>query len=187
MAAADEAAFARLFDHHRNRVYSIAYKISGSSQLAEEVVQDVFLKIWLKRTELAGIRNFNAYLCTMVQHAVYKALKQMAASLKRTAPESAEAFALTPGPETQLVDKEYQLLLHEAVEQLPAQQRQVYRLIREKGLRRSEVAELLNLQPDTVKFHLAKAMKNVWQYCQLHLHLFIGFVLAQMLPLLLSL
>lgn len=174
----DSTAFTRLFDHYRNWVYSIAYKLSGSSTLAEEAVQDVFLKIWLKRMDLAHVENFSAYLYVIVQNTMYKVLKRVAHNHKKNLQAGVQQVIWSDGPEVQLVEKEYHSILQRGIEQLPGQQKQVYKLVRERGLKRGEVANLLNIHPETVKFHLSKAMKNLWSYCRLHLHLFIGFALA---------
>jgi RNA polymerase sigma-70 factor (family 1) len=177
----DEAAFTKLFHHHRDRIYSIAFKISGSSTLSEEVVQDVFLKIWLKRADLDHVQNFNAYLHTIVQNTMYKVLKRVAHSQRKMSQVTSEQNTWTNDPETEFTDKEYFSILQKGIEKLPNQQKQVYKLMRERGMKRGEVADLLHLQPDTVKFHLSKAMKNLWSYCQVHLHLFIVFTLAVLL------
>jgi RNA polymerase sigma-70 factor (family 1) len=182
----DEAAFTRLFHHYRNWIYSIALKLSGSSILSEEVVQDVFLKIWLKRADLDHVQNFSAYLYTIVQNTMYKVLKRMAYVHKETSQAGNELPVSVNDSEIQLIEKEYYSILQAGIERLPNQQKQVYKLIREKGLKRGEVANLLNIQPETVKFHLSKAMKNLWNYCQLHLHFFIGFALTVFLSSLFS-
>ena len=177
----NEAAFTRFFHHHRDRVYSVAVKIAGSSLLAEEIVQDVFLVIWLKRSDLDKIENLTAYLYTVVQNAVYKSLKRIARQQKNLLHSVGDSILSDTGPETWLIEKEYRTVLQKGIDELPNQQREVYKLIREKGLKRKEVADLLHLQPDTVKFHLSKAVKSLWTYCQLHLHTFIAFALTALL------
>ena len=170
IAEGNESAFAKLFEHHHQRVYSIALKISKSVSVSEELVQEVMLKIWQKRKDLPQVNNFEAYMYTVVQHAVYKSLKRIATNNQRISVPSPNLFAENPDPEFCLIEKEYHGLLQRGISALPSQQQQVYRLIREKGLKRSEVAELMQLQPDTVKFHLSRAVKSLWTYCKLHLH-----------------
>ena len=58
----DEMAFRELFAHYQNKLYSVALRVTRSSTLSEEIVEDVFLKIWLKRNDLLEIQNFSAYL-----------------------------------------------------------------------------------------------------------------------------
>jgi RNA polymerase sigma-70 factor (ECF subfamily) len=139
--------------------------------LAEEVVQDVFLKIWLKRADLDHVKSFKAYLYVVMQNTMYKALKQSAALHTETLQIVHEH---TTNTSDAVLDSDYKHLLQQGVERLPNQQKQVYQLIREKGLNRKEVAGLLGIDPETVKFHLSKAVKSLWNYCRLHLHLLMG-------------
>jgi RNA polymerase sigma-70 factor (ECF subfamily) len=169
----DENAFKNLFNIHRDSIYSVAFTFVKSVELAEEIVQDVFLKIWLRREGLTDIQNFKAYLFVITRNHVYKVLKQIAQDYKTTL-SAVEDHLLADNDAVDLVmEKEYSLLLQRAIARLPNQQREVYTLIRDHGLKRNEVACQLNLQPETVKFHLAQAMKNIRSFCMLHLNSFI--------------
>jgi RNA polymerase sigma-70 factor (ECF subfamily) len=75
------------------------------------------------------------------------------------------------------MEKEYNSLLQNAIDRLPSQQRQVYYLIKDQGLKRIEVAHQLQIQPETVKFHLTQAMKNIRAFCMLHIGMFTGFTI----------
>jgi len=175
IAKGDEQAFTKLFDHYRNRIYGIAFKLTHSVTISEEIVEDVFLKIWLKRNDLENIQNFQAYLFTIIRNDAYKALKQIARNYKKVVllndNEQSQSYN---NSENYLIEKEYSSLLQKAIERLPRQQKQVYTLIKEQGLKRDEAADFLHLQPETVKFHLAQAMKNIRLFFTLHLEIFIG-------------
>ena len=175
----DEQAFARLFAHYQNKIYGVALKLTRSTTLAEEIVEDVFLKIWLKRGDLLQIQNFSAYLFTITRNHVYKSLKQIAKNYQ-TVYLTENIQTIAPGStEDYVIDKEYTRLLHEAITRLPKQQKEVYSLIKERGLKREEAASVLDLKPDTIKFHLAEAMKNIRSFCTPHLDriIFITFYL----------
>lgn len=175
----DELAFTKLFEHHQDKIYGVALKLTRSTQLAEEIVEDVFLKIWLKRNDLLQIQNFSAYLFTMTRNRVYKSLRQIARNYQTVLlTENIETIA--PGStEDYIIDKEYTSLLHEAITRLPKQQKEVYRLIKERGLKREEAASVLDVKPETIKFHLAEAMKNIRSFCTPHMEriIFITFFL----------
>jgi RNA polymerase sigma-70 factor (ECF subfamily) len=177
IAQGDEFAFAKLFECYRDRIYTIAYKISHSTTIAEEIVQDVFLKIWFRRDHLVEIQNFNAYLLVIARNNVYKVLKRIAKDYELTLLIGDDQLLAGDNTEDLLMDKEYNLVLQKAIDRLPDQQKQVYQYIKEKGLKREEVAGLLHLSPETVKFHLAQAMKNIRAFCMLHLDMFIGPIL----------
>jgi RNA polymerase sigma-70 factor (ECF subfamily) len=76
------------------------------------------------------------------------------------------------------MDKEYRSLLKKAIDRLPDQQKQVYHLIKERDMKREAVADILQIQPETVKFHLAQAMKNIRGFCMVHLKTFMGTIIV---------
>ena len=177
IAQGDELAFAKLFEYNRDRIYTIAYRISHSTTLAEEIVHDVFLKIWLRRDHLSEIQNFNAYLSVITRNNVYKVIKRIAKDYQLTLLTSDDQLSADDNTEDLLMEKEYNSLLKKAIDRLPNQQKQVYLYIKEKGLKREETANLLDLSPETVKYHLAEAMKNIRTFCMLHLDMLIGYII----------
>jgi RNA polymerase sigma-70 factor (ECF subfamily) len=173
----DESAFTQLFDHYRNKIYTVALKLTHSTTVAEEIVEDVFLQIWLRRSCLNEIKNFSAYLYTIARNETYKILKQIAKNYNVVLITENNTSIVHNNTEEYLIDKELTSLLQKAIDRLPSQQKQVYKLMKEEDLKRGEVAELLHIQPETVKFHLAQAMKNIRAYCMLHLNSSIAFML----------
>ena len=165
----DEMAFRELFAHYQNKLYSVALRVTRSSTLSEEIVEDVFLKIWLKRNDLLEIQNFSAYLFVITRNRVYKTLKQIAKNYQTVVLAEDNKIAANENIEDYLLSKEYSSVLHEAVTRLPQKQKEVYSLIKEHGLKRDEAAYVLNLKPETIKSHLAEAMKNIGSYCTLYL------------------
>ena len=182
IARGDQLAFTQLFDYYRDRIYSIAFRITHSTTIAEEIVQDVFLKIWLRRDRLIEIQNFSAYLFVITRNHVYKALKQIAKNYELTAFTDKDQLSADNDSARLVMEKEYNSLLQKAIDRLPNQQKQVYQYIKENGLKREEAAGLLHLSPETVKYHLAEAMKNIRSFCMLHLDMFIGFILCFLFP-----
>ncbi|WP_295128792.1 sigma-70 family RNA polymerase sigma factor [uncultured Chitinophaga sp.] len=177
-ANGDEKAFAELFERFRNKVYSIAFDITRSQPVSEEIVLDVFLRVWLKREQLAQLEHFSAWLFTITRNRVFSALKQLAQE-KRSMPVEEELLADPKTPGSQLLDKEYQQVLQQAVAGLSPQQKKVYRLIREHGMKREEAAQELNLSPETVKRHLSEAMQAIRVYCLSHLGLYGALIILK--------
>lgn len=165
IAQGDEAAFADLFHHYRDYVYTVACRLTDSPALSEEIVQDVFLKIWIKRDTLPGIRDFKSYLFIVSRNHIFSALKQ----LTRRQGVVDEFASLLPVAgnvtDDSVLEKEYRELLHQAIDRLPPQQKQVYLYCREQGLKREKVAGLMQIAPETVKAHLAKASRYIRAYC----------------------
>lgn len=169
VASGDEKAFGEIFHRYRNKVYTIAFRITASAPLSEEIVLDVFLKAWLKREQLATLEHFSAWLFTVTRNRVFSLLKQIALRKEAEAALEQEAFLPHENPNALLQEKEYRQVLAQAIARLSPQQKKVYRLIKEKGLKREQAATELNLSPETVKRHLSEAMQVIRAYCVSHL------------------
>ncbi|MFT3701438.1 MAG: sigma-70 family RNA polymerase sigma factor [Agriterribacter sp.] len=167
ISQADEPAFEILFNTHKNDVYNVAHKFTQCDISSEEIVQEAFMIIWQRREKLTDIDNFSAYLITITKHLVYKSLKEKAR--KSNTDVAGENATVTRNAEALMLEKEYEHILQKAVNRLPQQQQKVYLLVKENGLKRDEVADMLKVAPDTVKFHLAQAMKSIRAYCSMHL------------------
>ena len=160
VARGDENAFARLFTLYSDKLYSFIVSLSGSGQVAEDIVQDVFLKIWQKKEGLSSIENFNCYIFRMAHNHVLNILKRVA---KETLILSELAYQSQPGTDT-LLDIEYkdiQQVYREAIETLPPQQRLIFKLSRESGLKQQEIASKLNISISTVKSHMTQAFRSL--------------------------
>ena len=164
VATGSEKAFRLLFQQYSHQIYSVALTMTKSIPLSEEVVQDVFLKIWLKRESLPGIENFNAYLFTIARNHIYNVLRS-----KATEPafvEQLEQLCCSEGvmPDEVFHAKETEQLLEKAVSQLPKQQQNVYRLSRQEGYDYNKIAASLGISRSTVKNHMTAALHHVRRY-----------------------
>ncbi|HEY4151284.1 MAG TPA: RNA polymerase sigma-70 factor [Chitinophagaceae bacterium] len=181
VAQGDEAAFTAVFDAYKDKIYTIALRLTGNTSIAEEIVQDVFLKIWLKRDTLTSVDHFRAYLFTTTRHHVFNALKRLFRRRQFAGELARDWSEETNDTDSLLLDKEYQAILQEAIGQLPPQQRQVYQMMKEQGLKREQVAELLHISPETVKQHLAQAMRTIRAFCMSRLDIYIALSLFNIL------
>src|SRR5690606_32266006 len=170
-------AFTILFNRYRNKIYSIATDLTESTATAEEVVQDVFLKIWLKRDSMNEIRYFRAYLFTSARNHIINAIRKSRLQQLREQEAVKSGEAIQENAASLILEKEYNLVFQRAISRLSPQQAQVYHHIKEKGYTREQVAELMGLSPDTIESHLAQAMRNIRAYCVAHIDLCIIFTL----------
>lgn len=180
VASGDAKAFEALFRHYNKKIYTFARHLTESTDLAEEIVQDVFLKIWLKQADLLAINHFENYLFIVARNQIFTTLKKIA---RRSTVALEDELSLNTDqdtPESQLMHKESLTLIQQAVSRLPSQQYAVYQLSKENGLTREQIAEQLNLSPETIKVHLSRAMRSIRAYVIAKRHLF-----AVLLPLLL--
>jgi RNA polymerase sigma-70 factor (ECF subfamily) len=170
VAAGSERAFQVLFDCYHGKVYGTALKFLKSPEVAEEVVQDVFLKIWLKREEMPSVERFNAYLFIMTRNTIFNRIKKAAYEVS-VQKEIARNFSeIDDQTENLLRDRQYQKILQEAMNLLPPQQKQVYHLAKVEGLSHEAIAERMQISRLTVKTHMAKALQTIRTYLTHHLH-----------------
>jgi RNA polymerase sigma-70 factor (ECF subfamily) len=162
IAVGSETAFAELFRLYHPKIYEVGMMLTRSHELAEELVQDVFLKIWLIKDQLPGINDFPSYLFIMARNRAYLTLRRKINLQKITAGSlSSDMPAYSMETEEQIIYNDYRKLAEQAISRLPVRQQEVYRLSKLQGLKREEVAVRLGIQPATVKEHLAKAVKNI--------------------------
>jgi RNA polymerase sigma-70 factor (ECF subfamily) len=175
-----EYAFTQLFDHYNGQILNAALRFLKSRELAEEVVQEVFLKVWVKREEMVKAVNFEGYLFTMARNQVFDGIKLLAKETT-TKKEFARGVGQVGGTDHPLIEKQYQELLLEAVDLLPPQQKQIFNLAKIEGLSHQAIAEQLHISRLTVKTHMAKALQSIRQKLQRHITTF------TLLPVILSL
>lgn len=182
VAQGDETAFRLLFDQYRQRIYSLSMYLTRSEFLAEEITQDVFLKIWINREQLAEINYFNAYLRTIARNVANNYLKRMATEkliLQKIA-EQSDTTAQTTSNEA--VFREYQQRLEEAIRQLPPQQKTAYLLSRQLGMKQEEIAHKMGLSIYTVKEYIGKAIRSIHVYINKYIDMAVLVVIVRFLP-----
>lgn len=163
LAQGDEIAFTKLFYSYKDKLYSFLIHVTGSPDAAQDVLQDVFLKVWKDRQVFVGVDNLNAYLFRMAQnHAINGLRRQSRTALILT--EIAREERADHTAETILSGKEVQALLQQAVGRLTPQQRQVFELSRNQGLKYEEIAAQLNISVSTVRNHMVQALKQIREY-----------------------
>ena len=160
IAAGDEQAFKKLFDLYKGRFYSVALKMTRSDEVAEDIVQDVFMNIWNKRERLVDIDNPSSYFFTAVYRRIYHHYRKIALEkkLSQVAPPVKESVNTT---DEMVLARESNQLISQAISKLPPQQQLVFKLSKQEGLSREDVARQLQISPNTVKNHLADALKFI--------------------------
>lgn len=165
IARGDEAAFRVLFDAYKARFYAVAFKLTRTNSIAEELVQDVFLRIWLSRAQLPSVENPESYFFTILYRQIFKHFKKLALEQKLLK-LIAESPAFQNITDETVLAQESARLINEAVSKLPRQQQLVFKLNKQDGLSRDQIAEMLHLSPNTVRNHLAEAFKFIRAYLQ---------------------
>jgi len=161
LANGDEKAFGTIFHHYRQKIYSYAFHLCQDPHRADELVQETFLKVWLHRDTIPHVLRFDNWLFTIARNQVFDMLKDMArevAFLRRAGEDPEPGVNMV---EEQLLTRETELRLREAIDQLPPRQKLIFTLSRHKGLKHEEIADELQISRHTVKTHLVQALKRL--------------------------
>jgi RNA polymerase sigma-70 factor (family 1) len=169
LAEDDETAFRQLYNRYKDEVYAFALGITRSVPLAEEIVQDSFLKLWQHRGELTEIIKFDSWFFTIARNLCYSALRKIALDRKLQTVHELQGEQPVATAEDLLITRENRELVQAAINQLPEQQRRIYKLSREAGLTYDEIAAELNISRNTVKEHLRRAVSGIKAYLEMRL------------------
>lgn len=168
VAKGNGPAFSQLFERYQDKVYKTAFFYLKSEAAAEEVVQEVFIKIWQKKQSLQDVTYFTSWLLKLTKHHIIDHLRKIAR-------ESAilEKLGQQGQPSDNTTDfrarhYQYQLLLQQALSNLSPKQKDVYKLVKEQGLSYEEAGEQMGLSPLTVKTHVARALQSIREFLQKH-------------------
>ncbi|HEY8933980.1 MAG TPA: RNA polymerase sigma-70 factor [Cyclobacteriaceae bacterium] len=159
IALSDAEAFGLIFRNYSNKVYCYALKLTRSKNLSEEIVQEVFIKIWVNRMSLTSIDYFSSYLYTITRNHTFNVLKRIAVEVKSKAHYADENRKLQPSGQSAYYDD-----LNQAVDKLSPQQQLVYKMCYHEGLKYDEVAERLQISHLTVKTHMQQALRSIRDY-----------------------
>jgi len=176
----DENAFRQLFHQYVPQLQPLARHITKTDAVAEDIIQETFLKLWISRDKLSAIENPRSWLLKIVFHQSFSYLRRQAVHDRAIDKLAEEQEPFTP--ETNLAYSTMVKLIGEAVTQLPPQAKRIYLLSREKGLKIPEIAEELSLSPNTVKNSLVRSLQAIRNYLQQAGHL-LPFLLLWLLGL----
>ena len=161
---ASEELFTSLFYSHKDRLFGYVLAISHSRYTAEEITQEIFLKLWLCRNELFMVEKPEAYLFTIAKNKTLNYLRKAHYDEKLVAEIKNRMNPLSNDVEEQLSISENNRLLHEAITMLSPQRQLVYRLSRYEGLDHRQIAEEMRLSRNTVRNHLVQALRFIRTY-----------------------
>jgi len=161
----NEKAFSELYYRYHHQLGAHIFRLTESHFLSQEIVQDVFLKIWQNRETLASVKSFRSYLFIVSKNQALNALKSLVR--ERLKNEKWEKDNLD---HFELLDQKqyYYSLLDEAIDRLPPQQQRVYLLNKQHKFKYKEIAKMMNISPETVKKHLQQAISSITTFIKGH-------------------
>ena len=172
IAAGSSKAFRALYSQWEPTLSSFIFQVTRSKVITAEIVQDVFLKIWMTRESLVEVKDFKAYLFVISKNRAINALKKSLADLERIKKYASEV----PFNEQPVEDDDAQLhfsLIDEAIDQLSPRQKEIFLLHRHERYSYREIAEQLGIGKESVKTHLSLAIKSIKNHIETKITLII--------------
>lgn len=157
----DLAAFQKIYFLYYERLLKLACSFVKQTEVAEEIVNDVFVKIWGNRSKLNEVNNLTVYLYVAIKN---RALNYNEANRMICIDIESVGFELkdiSSSVEDILITAELAKVINDAVQRLPEQCKMVFKLVKEDRLKYRSVAEVLNISPKTVEYHMGNALKTI--------------------------
>ena len=166
----DERAFKRFFDIYAGRLYQFAFSFIKTKPVAEEVVSDVFFKVWLNKEGLKHIGNIKGYLFKATYNTSLNYLNEE----KRRKAISMEDIKVDLSvdlicPETELINKELKTQIENAIESLPPRCKLIYKMAKVEQMKYKEIAALLDISVKTIDHQLTIAIKKIGEVIKSYL------------------
>lgn len=160
----NEKAFQKLFDQYRHILYKYSYSMLGSKVYAEEIVQEVFLKVWLKRDTLNPDLSFKSFLFTITRNKTITFLKKAAKNVKLREEifYNSQKFAHTT--DLHIREEEVNNIKEEALNLLPPRRRLIFEMSRNEGKSYEEIATELGISQNTVRNQMSMALETLREF-----------------------
>jgi RNA polymerase sigma-70 factor (ECF subfamily) len=164
----DADAFSEIYEVYKDKVFAFAFTLTKSKDIAEDAVQEVFVKLWEKRAQINTELSFNAYVKTIAYRCIIDFFRSMKRDRTLQQQLQSNMEALRDSTEDALIGKELNRLYQQAVEQLTPQQKRIYALSREQQLNYQEIADEIGISRHTVRNHMAEAIRFIRAYITTH-------------------
>lgn len=161
LSKGDEKAFEIIYHHYNKRLSPFVQKTVKFPELAEEIIQDIFVQLWINRHLLAQVEHPTAYLFNMAKNKTLKCLKKIANDAKLLDKLTSSSPTFSNDTEERIIFRESAELIELAVAGLPGQRKLIWELSRNEGLSHDEIAERLKISRNTVKNQMVHALKHV--------------------------
>ncbi|MDR2284212.1 MAG: RNA polymerase sigma-70 factor [Sphingobacterium sp.] len=161
LKAGDHAAFEVLYNLYAKPLYWKLKRMVKDTEEADELLQNLFVKVWERREQINIQQSFEAYLYRVAQHMAVDYFRRLERQSRLQDEVSKSSTEVDGDTEAQLIAKETQQLLDEAIAKLPEQRRRAFILCKIEGKTYLEAAEIMQISPNTVHNHLVKAVQSV--------------------------
>jgi RNA polymerase sigma-70 factor (family 1) len=160
-------AFAEIYGLYSRKIYLRVYKLVKDKDVTDEIVQELFIKIWELHRSIDETKSFQSYLYTIAQNMVYNHFRKLASDNKLIQHLITGTDQVTD-VETLLESKEISGLVKTAIDQLSPQRKMAFTLCKLEGKSYKEVSELMGISPATINSHITQSLQHIRNYILKH-------------------
>jgi len=164
----NEKAFIKLYDFYKDKIFAYNLKLLKSQTNAEELLQDVFMKVWQKRDTLDPFLSFKSYLYTIARNKCFDFLEKAANDVKLRDTIFYQSQKSYTAADLKLIESDFDEIKKKAYGTLPPKRREIFELSRENGLTYDEIGEKLGISTSTVKTQMSKALESLRSFLNEH-------------------
>jgi RNA polymerase sigma-70 factor (family 1) len=161
LISGDESAFTTIYELFSEKVFRLAFRFLKDREQSEEIVQEVFIKLWLSRETLDPEGNMWLYLFVITKRLSLNSLRKICQSADLTEKLIRYINDEHNTTEEEVFVRDLEQYAEKIIDKLPRQQKLIFRLSRVEGLSYKEIAERQNISPNTVKNHMVEALKTL--------------------------
>ncbi|WP_299552461.1 RNA polymerase sigma-70 factor [Seonamhaeicola sp.] len=168
LSSGNEKAFKKLFDIYYQDIYVYSKSIIKSTEFAEGIVQDTFLKVWLNRENIDPKQSFKSYLYTIAKNHAFNFLQKAANNKKLREEIFYKGKRYANAADRRILEADIERIKNEAISQLPPKRRLIFEMSRYQGKSYKEISEELGISISTVKSQMSKALETLRHLIQVH-------------------
>ena len=157
----NQLAFSIVYKTYAAQTFSLAFKYLLNKELAEDAVQNLFLKLWLKKEEIAETKPINRYLFTMLKNDLLNTLRDSKKNIYLLEDCLSMVLELEDNSQNENLKQEQMNIIQQALEQLSPQRRKVFEMKVSGKYSNQEIADKLNLSINTIKFQYSQSLKQI--------------------------
>lgn len=172
IAAGDVQAFSTVYYHYQEDLYRYVLRLVKIPALAEDVLQDIFLKIWEARQQLPGVHHFPGYLFTVARNHTLNVLQSVARSTHALS-DLVRHFR-EQRFDDEALSNDYRRFIEQALQAIPIRSREIFRKCREQGMTYEEVGREMGISRNAVKKHMMTAIRTLKDAAQQDLGVSLG-------------
>lgn len=160
----DESAFCELYVRYKDKLHYFCLYLLKSKEEANDIVQEIFIRIWESRSFINPDLSFSSFLYTMARNRIMNYFRDMDIDIKVKEIIASQKITTEETAESQIIYTEYQEILRTAIEQLPTQRQRIFNMSRIENMSHKEIAAELNISVNTVQEHISEALKFIKIY-----------------------